>query len=76
MSLLCAESVNHLSIPVNDLERAKRFYIPCQPIWRYQGAPYENISLYVIDTEGNLFELVARLPGTAYRTPSSQPISK
>ncbi|MGH8058358.1 MAG: VOC family protein, partial [Candidatus Entotheonellia bacterium] len=27
MSLLRAESVNHVSIPVNDLERAKKFYI-------------------------------------------------
>lgn len=168
MSVLRAESINHVSIPVNDLERAKKFYIemlgmkelppdprpdtserpltvdqilnlgrtplarlecgglevtlfqrpkpverdwlhenggfhysfrmnwdeltrlasdveklrqagytiPCEPIWRFRGTPHENISLYVLDPDGNLFELVSRLPGQAYRTPGSQPVSQ
>ncbi|HXG35419.1 MAG TPA: VOC family protein [Dehalococcoidia bacterium] len=166
MSLLNAESVNHVSIPVNDLERAKKFYtemlgmrelprdpspgprpptvdqvmdlgptplvrlecgglevtlfqrpkpleldpvringgfhysfrmnwdelsrlasnieelrkagyhIPCEPIWRFRGTEHENISVYVLDTEGNLFEMVSKIPGAAYRTPGSQPVSQ
>jgi len=60
---------------VEGLRRAG-YDIPCEPIWRYRGTPSENISLYVLDPDGTLFELVSRLPRAAYRTPSSRPKSQ
>jgi len=160
MPVLCAESVNHVSIPVNDLERAKTFYvellglrelpvpptapghqdpaaerlgvarpglcrlacgglevtlfqrpepidpeqwrsngffhysyrmnwdqldrlasdtdqlrqsgynIPCEPVYRGSGNS-RSMSLYIVDPEGNLFELVGRPEGSSWRTPGA-----
>lgn|SRR5581483_5892747 len=56
--------------------RQAGYNIPCEPIWRSQGTPDENLSLYVLDPDGTLFELVSRIPGADYRTPSSQPVSQ
>ncbi len=61
-----------------DIEGLRRagYNVPCEPIWRSEGTPQENLSLYVLDPDGNLFEIVSRIPGASYRTPGSQPISK
>lgn len=56
--------------------RRAGYNVPCEPIWRSEGTPQENLSLYVLDPDGNLFEIVSRIPGASYRTPGSQPISK
>ena len=69
------EDLTRLASDIDGLRQAG-YDIPCEPIWRYRGTPSENISLYVLDPDGTLFELVSRLPGTAYRTASSQPVSR
>jgi catechol 2,3-dioxygenase-like lactoylglutathione lyase family enzyme len=69
------DELTRLASDIEGLRRAD-YDIPCEPIWRYRGTPYENISLYVLDPDGTLFEVVSRLPGAAYRTPSSQAASR
>ena len=61
--------LRRMAADIKGLRRAG-YNIPCEPV--YRDVPgNENISLYVIDTEGNLFELVGRPSDSDWRTPGA-----
>ncbi len=67
-------SWDRLSRLVNDLDalRQSGYDIPCEPVYRPFGltaSTAQSMSLYMVDPEGNLLELVGRPMGSPWRTP-------
>ena len=63
------DDLDRLAKDLDNLQRAG-YNIPCDPIYRMVPGN-ENMSLYIIDPDGNLFELVGRPPGSSWRTSRS-----
>ena len=54
-----------------DALRQAGYNIPCDPVYRPPGSSEssaQSMSLYIVDPEGNLMELVGRPKGSAWRT--------
>ena len=67
------DDLNRLASNVEGLRRAG-YTIPCEPVYRPFGLPQssaQSMSLYIVDPEGNLLELVGRPKGSAWRTPGT-----
>jgi hypothetical protein len=57
-----------------DGTRQAGYTIPCEPVYRPFGSTAssaQSMSLYIVDPEGNLLELVGRPKGSPWRTPGT-----
>jgi hypothetical protein len=69
-------SWDHLSRLASNVDGLRKagYNIPCEPVYRPFGSTAgsaQSMSLYMVDPEGNLLELVGRPPGSAWRTPGT-----